>query len=167
MAIITLWDAQLAFGHYPMLDHAEFSMEAGEKIGLIGRNGTGKSSLLQVLAGQMELDDGFLNIQQDLSTSYVEQSPCYPEDKTVFEVVSAALDEVHGLLAEYRMLADKLEKGSDDQALARFMALQNQLDATDAWNLNHRVENILDRLSLNRNDLIGNLSGGHQNMRLQ
>ncbi|MBR7069349.1 MAG: ATP-binding cassette domain-containing protein [Oxalobacter sp.] len=160
MAIITLWDAQLAFGHYPMLDHAEFSMEAGEKIGLIGRNGTGKSSLLQVLAGQMELDDGFLNIQQDLSTAYVEQSPCYPEDKTVFEIVSAALDEVHGLLAEYRMLADKLEKGSDNQALARFMALQNQLDATDAWNLNHRVENILDRLSLNRNDLIGNLSGG-------
>ncbi len=160
MAIITLWDAQLAFGHYPMLDHAGFSMEAGEKIGLIGRNGTGKSSLLQVLAGQAELDDGFLNIQQDLSIAYVEQSPRYPEDKTVFEVVSAALDEIHGLMDEYQMLAASLEKDNNTKTLERFMALQSQLDATNAWNLNHRVENILDRLSLNRDDRIGSLSGG-------
>ena len=160
MAIITLWNAQLAFGHYPMLDHASFSMEAGEKIGLIGRNGTGKSSLLQVLAGQAQLDDGFLNIQQDLSFAYVEQDPVYPKDKTVFEVVSSALDEIHGLMDEYRTLSEKLENGNDPKTLERFMALQGQLDATDAWNLNHRVENILDRLSLNRNDRIGNLSGG-------
>ena len=89
MAIITLRDAQLAFGHYPMLDHAEFSMEEGEKIGLIGRNGTGKSSLLQVLAGQAHLDDGFLTVQQNLSIAYVEQAPCYAPDKTVFEIVSS------------------------------------------------------------------------------
>ena len=118
MAIITLWDAQLAFGHYPMLDHASFSMEAGEKIGLIGRNGTGKSSLLQVLAGQAQLDDGFLNIQQDLSIAYVEQDPSYPGDKTVFEVVSSALDEIHGLMDEYRVLSEKLESGCPKTLLA-------------------------------------------------
>ena len=74
MAIITLTDAQLAFGHFPMLDHAEFSLEAGEKVGLIGRNGTGKSSLLQVLAGKAPLDDGLLTVQQNLKISYVKAS---------------------------------------------------------------------------------------------
>lgn len=160
MAIITLRDAQLAFGHYPMLNHAEFSMEAGEKIGLIGRNGTGKSSLLQVLAGQAKLDDGSLTLQQNLSMAYVEQDPVYPEDKTVFEVVSSSLNEIHGLMQEYETLSAELEKQNDAKTLERFMELQHKLDAAGAWDMNHRVENILNRLSLNGSDKIGKLSGG-------
>ena len=160
MAIITLRDAQLAFGHYPMLDHAEFSMEAGEKIGLIGRNGTGKSSLLQVLAGQAKLDDGFLTVQQNLSMAYVEQDPVYPENSTVFEVVSSSLNEIHGLLQEYETLSSALEKQNAPKTLERFMALQHKLDAAGAWDMHHRVENILGRLSLNGSDRIGQLSGG-------
>ncbi len=160
MAIITLREAQLAFGHYPMLDHAEFSMEAGEKIGLIGRNGTGKSSLLQVLAGQAKLDDGFLTVQQNLSIAYVEQDPVYPEDRTVFEVVSSSLEEIHGLLQEYESLSAALENQNDAKTLERFLELQHRLDAAGAWDMTHRVENILDRLSLNKNDRIGQLSGG-------
>lgn len=160
MAIITLTDAQLAFGHYPMLDHATFSMEAGEKIGLIGRNGTGKSSLLQVLAGQAQLDDGMLTMQQGLTIAYVEQDPLYPKDKTVFDVVSAALTSIHELMKEHQVLSEKLATDSSPETLERFMALQTQLDAVDAWNLNHKVSNILDRLSLPADTTISNLSGG-------
>lgn len=160
MAIITLRDAQLAFGHYPMLDHAEFSMEEGEKIGLIGRNGTGKSSLLQVLAGQAQLDDGFLTVQQNLSIAYVEQAPCYAPDKTVFEIVSSAVAKTYHLLQEYERLSAQLANKEATETLERFMALQTQLDETGAWNLNHRVENLLSRLSLDPDSLIRQLSGG-------
>lgn len=160
MAIITLTDAQLAFGHFPMLDHAEFSLEAGEKVGLIGRNGTGKSSLLQVLAGKAPLDDGLLTVQQNLKISYVEQEPVFPADQTVYDAVASGLCEIQVLLQEYEDLTSRLEKNSDSKILDRLNELQIRLDATDAWNLNNRVETILDRLSLARNDLVGTLSGG-------
>ena len=160
MAIITLTDAQLAFGHFPMLDYAEFSLEAGEKVGLIGRNGTGKSSLLQVLAGKAPLDDGLLTVQQNLKISYVEQEPVFPADQTVYDAVASGLREIQVLLQEYEDLTSRLEKNSDSKILDRLNELQIRLDATDAWNLNNRVETILDRLSLARNDLVGTLSGG-------
>lgn len=160
MAIITLTDAQLAFGHFPMLDHAEFSLEAGEKVGLIGRNGTGKSSLLQVLASKAPLDDGLLTVQQNLKISYVEQEPVFPADQTVYDAVASGLREIQVLLQEYEDLTSRLEKNSDSKILDRLNELQIRLDATDAWNLNNRVETILDRLSLARNDLVGTLSGG-------
>lgn len=160
MAIITLTDAQLAFGHFPMLDHAEFSLEAGEKVGLIGRNGTGKSSLLQVLASKAPLDDGLLTVQQNLKISYVEQEPVFPADQTVYDAVASGLREIQVLLQEYEDLTSRLEKNSDSKILDRLNELQIRLDATDAWNLNNRVETILDRLSLTRNDLVGTLSGG-------
>ena len=160
MAIITLTDAKLAFGHFPMLDHAEFSLEAGEKVGLIGRNGTGKSSLLQVLAGKAPLDDGLLTVQQNLKISYVEQEPVFPADQTVYDAVASGLREIQVLLQEYEDLTSRLEKNSDSKILDRLNELQIRLDATDAWNLNNRVETILDRLSLARNDLVGTLSGG-------
>lgn len=160
MAIITLTDAQLAFGHFPMLNHTDFSLEAGEKVGLIGRNGTGKSSLLQVLAGKAQLDDGLLAIQQNLKIAYVEQEPVFPANQTVYDAVASGLGEIQTLLKEYNDLISKLEKNSDDKTLDRLNELQIRLDATDAWNLNNRVETILDRLSLDKNDLVGTLSGG-------
>jgi len=73
MALITLLDAQLAFGHVPLLDHADFSLIEAERIGLIGRNGTGKSSLLKILAGLEKPDDGTLQIQQNVRVTYVAQ----------------------------------------------------------------------------------------------
>ena len=84
MALITLSDAQLAFGHFPMLEHAEFSLEEGEKVGLIGRNGTGKSSLLQILAAKAHLDDGILQVQNGMQIAYVEQVPYFPPEQTVY-----------------------------------------------------------------------------------
>ncbi len=160
MAIITLTDAQLAFGHFPMLDHAEFSLESGEKVGVIGRNGTGKSSLLQVLAGKASLDDGLLTVQQNTRIAYVEQEPIFNANQTVYEVVASGLRDIQMLLQEYDALTTQLEKNYDHHILDRLHDLQIRLDATDAWNLNNRIETILDRLSLNGSDSIGTLSGG-------
>ena len=101
MAVISLSNAQLAFGHVALLDHTEFSIETGERVGLIGRNGTGKSSLLKVIAGTSKLDDGLLVMQQNLRIAYVEQEPVFDPAKSVFDSVAQGLGELPGLLKEY------------------------------------------------------------------
>ena len=97
MAVISLSSAQLAFGHVPLLDHADFSLETGERVGLIGRNGTGKSSLLKVISGRSKLDDGLLVMQQGVKIAYVEQEPVFDPEASVFPSGEKAT-EVTGLL---------------------------------------------------------------------
>ena len=101
MALITLLDAQLAFGHVPLLDHADFSLETQERVGLIGRNGAGKSSMLKILGGMEKPDDGTLQVQTGTRISYVAQEPVLDADATVFVAVRAGLERVIGLIEEY------------------------------------------------------------------
>ena len=91
MPLVTLADAQLAFGHHPLLAAAELTLDAGEHVALVGRNGTGKSSLLKVLAGQIPLDAGRLIQQSGLKVAFVPQEPEFSPQATVFEAVAAGL----------------------------------------------------------------------------
>lgn len=160
MAVISLSDAQLAFGHVALLDHTDFSIETGERVGLIGRNGTGKSSLLKIIAGNMKLDDGLLVMQQNVRIAYVEQEPVFDPDKTVFDVVAAGLGELPALLAEYETISGQFGGDNDDALMARMHDIQLKLDAADAWGLPAKVEATLHRLNLQKDALVGRLSGG-------
>jgi ATP-binding cassette subfamily F protein uup len=160
MALISLSKAQLAFGHVALLDHADFSLEAGERVGLIGRNGTGKSSLLRIIAGVFPLDDGLLTKQQNLRIAYVEQEPVIDPNLSVFDAVAEGVHEVSGLLTEYDALAAQLGGADDDALMDRMQQIQLQLDVNDGWNLNNRVETTLHRLSLDPSNVISTLSGG-------
>jgi len=160
MAVISLSNAQLAFGHVALLDHAEFSLEAGERVGLIGRNGTGKSSLLKIIAGMSRLDDGLLVTQQAIRIAYVEQEPQFDETSTVYEAVGAGLGELPGLLDQYNALAAQLGGANDEATMERMHAIQGRLDAADAWNLSNRIETVLGRLNLDNGARVGTLSGG-------
>ncbi len=160
MAVITLSNAQLAFGHVALLDHSEFSIETGERVGLIGRNGTGKSSLLKVIAGQSKLDDGLLVMQQNLRIAYVPQEPLFEAEQNVFDVVAQGLGELPGLLKEYETISGQFGGDNDDALMERMHDIQLKLDAADAWGLNSKVEATLDRLNLQKDALIGSLSGG-------
>lgn len=162
MAVISLTDAQLAFGHVALLDHAEFSLESAERVGLIGRNGTGKSSLLKIIAGKSKLDDGLLVMQQGLKIAYVEQEPQFVSEMTVFDAVASGLGGLQALLTEYNDLASRLGGEDDEAHMERMHTIQTALDATNAWNLNNRVETILARLNLDRDAHMGTLSGGTQ-----
>lgn len=162
MAVISLSNAQLAFGHVALLDHAEFSLEAGERVGLIGRNGTGKSSLLKLIAGISRLDDGLLVMQQGLKIAYVEQEPQFEPSMSVFDAVAAGLGELPRLLEDYHTLAGQLGGSNDEVMMDRMHTIQVQLDAADAWNIGNRVETILARLNLERLVPMGTLSGGTQ-----
>ncbi len=162
MAVISLSNTQLAFGHVALLDHAEFSLEPAERVGLIGRNGTGKSSLLKIIAGQAKLDDGLLVMQQGVKIAYVQQEPHFADEMSVFDAVAAGMGELQNMLAEYNALAGELGGKDDDAIMERMHALQVALDAADAWTLGNRVETILGRLNLDKNALMGTLSGGTQ-----
>ncbi|MFL6672407.1 MAG: ATP-binding cassette domain-containing protein [Massilia sp.] len=162
MAVISLTSAQLAFGHVALLDHADFSLESGERVGLIGRNGTGKSSLLKVISGRSRLDDGLLVMQQGLKIAYVEQEPVFDPDMTVFDAVAAGMGEQQSMLTEYEALTGQFGQGNDEALMERMHVLQVKLDATDGWNLANKVDTTLDRLGLNREAKMGTLSGGMQ-----
>ncbi|QOL49565.1 ATP-binding cassette domain-containing protein [Massilia litorea] len=162
MAVISLSSAQLAFGHVALLDHADFSLETGERVGLIGRNGTGKSSLLKTIAGRFKLDDGLLVMQQGIKIAYVEQEPTFDPESTVFDAVAAGMGELQGMLAEYEALTGQFGQGDDEALMERMHVIQVKLDATDGWNLNNKVDTTLDRLGLAAEAKMNTLSGGMQ-----
>lgn len=162
MAVISLSNAQLAFGHVPLLDKAEFSLETTERVGLIGRNGTGKSSLLKIIAGTSKLDDGLFVMQQGIKIAYVEQEPHFSQDMSVYDAVASGMGDMQALLTEYDALTGQFGGDDDEALMERMHDIQVKLDAADAWNLNHKVEATLDRLNLVKDSLMGTLSGGMQ-----
>ena len=150
MALITLLNAQLAFGHVALLDHADFSLEAAERVGLIGRNGAGKSSLLRILGGLAKADDGQLQTQGGVRITYVAQEPELNPQHTIFEAAAAGIAHVIALRDRYLAATE----GED------LDALQSEIEAYDAWNWEQRVQETLQRLHLDTNAVIANLSGG-------
>ena len=157
MALIVLTDAKLAFGHVDLLANTAFSLESGELVGLIGRNGTGKSSLLKILAGIEKMDDGLLQYQQGLRIAYVPQEPIFEAEETVFEAVSKGVAEAKALREEY----EALSVGEwDDAAHHRLDEVQSKLEALSGWNWEQRVHETLDRLHLDADLKISSLSGG-------
>ena len=152
MALITLQNAQLAFGHVALLDHTDFALEAQERVGLIGRNGTGKSSMLKILAGLEKPDDGTVQVQTGLRVAYVPQEPILDLESSVFEAASVGL-------ADARAARDLYLSGADGLDLD---ALQNRIEALDAWNWEQRVEETLHRLHLEGGVKVGSLSGGNK-----
>ena len=157
MALIVLTDAKLAFGHVDLLANTAFSLESGERVGLIGRNGTGKSSLLKILAGIEKMDDGLLQYQQGLRISYVPQEPIFDAEETVFEAVSQGVAQAKALREEYEALS---VADWDDASHHRLDEVQSQLEALSGWNWEQRVYETLDRLHLEADIKINTLSGG-------
>ena len=148
MALITLLDAQLAYGHVPLLDHAGFSLETAERVGLIGRNGAGKSSMLKILGGLEKPDDGSLQVQSGTRISYVAQEPVLDANATIFIAVRAGLERVIGLIEEYCLGHGDLD------------AMQSEIETLDGWNWEQRVNETLHRLHLDPEALVSTLSGG-------
>jgi ATP-binding cassette subfamily F protein uup len=149
MALITLADAQLAYGHVPLLDHADFSLESGERIGLIGRNGAGKSSLLKILAGLERPDDGTLQFQQGLRIAYVPQEPQLRLSDSVFGAVQEGIADLIALVESY------------SQGTADLDALQARIEAEDGWTWRQRIDETLQRLHLDPAAALASLSGGN------
>jgi len=150
MAVLSLSNAHLAFGHVALLDNAAFSLESGERLGLIGRNGAGKSSLLKILAGLEKPDDGLLQMTQGLRICYVPQEPVFDLSSSVFDVVSLGVAEAKAVRQQYEEHAEGVDLD----------ALQTRIEALDAWTWEQRVETTLGQLHLDGSRIVGDLSGG-------
>jgi ATP-binding cassette subfamily F protein uup len=152
MALLTLSNAHLAFGHVALLDGAEFALETAERVALIGRNGTGKSSLLKILAGLDKPDDGLLQVERGLRRTYVPQEPLFAPGISVFDAVSEGVREA-------REAREKFENhdGVDHDELDR---LQTRLESLGGWDWERRVDETLHRLDLDPQQQVDKLSGG-------
>ena len=150
MAVLSFSNAHLAIGHVALLDGAAFSLDAGERLGLIGRNGAGKSSMLKIIAGLEKLDEGLLQMTQGVRICYVPQEPSFEPGHSVYEAVSEGVAEARAARQAYEEHADGVDLD----------ALQTRIEALDAWNWEQRVDTTLAQLHLDGSRDIGQLSGG-------
>ncbi len=164
MPFITLDNASLAFGHVALLDHTAFQLDEGERVGLIGRNGGGKSSLMRVLAGIANLDDGMVWRAPSARICYVSQEPVLDADDSVFDAVSKGLGKLQKLLSDYHHVSHQLaEPDADyDKLLEEMQHLQTQLEAQDGWQVESRIETAIAKLDLDPDTRVGDLSGGQR-----
>ncbi|WP_118826774.1 ATP-binding cassette domain-containing protein [Neisseria meningitidis] len=162
MNILSVENASFAIGHVALLDKTSFQLDSGEKVGLIGRNGAGKSSFLKILAGLQKLDDGQIIVQNNLKIVYVPQESFFDKDATVFDTVAEGLGEIRDLLRRYHHVSHDLEHNSDDVLLKELNELQLEIEAKDGWKLDAAVKQTLGELGLPENEKIGNLSGGQK-----
>ncbi|MDD3354150.1 ATP-binding cassette domain-containing protein [Zoogloea sp.] len=160
MPLITLDDACLAFGHVALLDQAAFQLDEGERVALIGRNGSGKSSLLKVLVGQVTLDDGRLWRQPGTRVAYVPQEADFPLERSVYATVADGLGDVAQLLVDYHAAMLTVAEDHGEAALKRLEDLQHRVEEAQAWRLEQRVEQVLGQLKLSGDVAVGSLSGG-------
>lgn len=162
MALLTLHNAQLAYGDHPLLDHADFVLEPHERVCLVGRNGTGKSTLMKVLASETYLDDGSMQLQQDIKIARLEQDPPKDATSTVFDFVSEGLKEIGKKLKRYHELLDLVAEDPSDQHIKQLATTQEELDHAKAWHFDQRINSVLEELKLDPHTSLSSLSGGWQ-----
>ena len=164
MPYITLDKACLAFGHVALLDHVDFQLDEGERVGLIGRNGGGKSSMLRVIAGLGALDDGLVWRAPTARICHVSQEPVLDAGDTVFDAVAKGLGKLQKLLRDYHHVSHRLsEPDADyDRLLEQMQQLQTQLESEDGWKVEARIETTISKLDLDADKRIGDMSGGQR-----
>ncbi|USD66533.1 ABC transporter ATP-binding protein [Vibrio sp. SCSIO 43136] len=162
MALITIHNGQLAFGDHPLLDKTDFALQENERVCLVGRNGAGKSTLMKVLAGDIIMDDGKMQVTQDVVVSRLEQDPPRSETGTVFEYVSEGLAEIGEQLKIYNDLLDLVAVDPSEKNINRLAKTQEQLEHNGAWRFEDRIKNVLAALKLDGHTKLSDLSGGWQ-----
>jgi ATP-binding cassette subfamily F protein uup len=153
MPLITLDNISLRFAEKVILDEINATIHKGDKIGLIGRNGEGKSTFLKLLAGLISADDGDLKIQNRTTISYLEQQPPEDNSDTLFNIVAHGLGDTGKILASYH---DALKEGNESKS----SRLQEQIESKDLWHYLHKIDTILNRFQLNSDTQLSTLSGG-------
>jgi len=161
LALLSIKDLSIAFGDNRLLDGAELIVESGQRIGLLGRNGEGKSTLLNIIKGDLLPDEGDIRFQQGIALAALEQAPSFTGETTIYDTVAGGLGEIGTWLSEYHQLLEDTTL-STEQQMKRMSVLQEKLDASDGWGLQQRVEKTLTRLDLEADIQVGALSGGWQ-----
>ncbi|RUO49882.1 ABC transporter ATP-binding protein [Pseudidiomarina donghaiensis] len=161
MNLVRLHQAQLAFGNHPILDHADLVIESGERVCIVGRNGAGKSTLLKIIAGEVLLDDGDVQVVGDTVVARLPQDPPANSDQSVYDFVAEGLAELGQLLQQYHHVVQELNTQPTSQTLMNRMAtLQTAIEAANGWQIQSRIESTLTQLELPEDATMSSLSGG-------
>jgi ATP-binding cassette subfamily F protein uup len=153
----------VSFGGPKLLDNAGLTIDKRERICLLGRNGEGKSTLLRIIASEIESDKGEVEAIPGLRIGKLDQEVPAEMDGTVFEIVAQGLGEAAQTIAKYHQLLHQLGESPDDESIGEQLdEVQHQLDQTDGWALEHKVENILQRVELDGDQAFSSLSGGNK-----
>ena len=152
------------YGEKVLFDHVSFIINENDRIGLIGVNGSGKTSLLNVISGVVSPESGTITCPNDYRIGYLKQQPELDPDKTIMDAVFAGDQEVFKLIRQYELALDRFSNHPDDpDAIDRYTKLQAKMDQADAWEADSQVKTILTQLKItNVSQKIGNLSGGQQ-----
>ena len=148
MPLLGMQDVTIAFGGPPVLDRANLSIERGERVCLLGRNGAGKSTIMKLLDGTMRPDDGEIVRQTGLTVTRLEQDIPDDVEGSIYDVVAAGLGDTGRLLARDHAASHRVAAGNDEGALAELGRLHQALDAAGAWETQSRVETVLTHLGL-------------------
>jgi ATP-binding cassette subfamily F protein uup len=160
MPLVTLTAVSTAFGHLPLLDRASLQIDEGERIAIIGRNGTGKSTLLKILAGDLTPDEGQIWRAPNLHAARLDQDVPLVSTRSVFDVVSDGLGRLGALVQAYHHAVVALSNASTDAQLDELGRLQHELEKHDGWRVEQRVELIVNKLNLPADAIVDTLSGG-------
>lgn len=159
MPLLRLSNVSIAFGTHALLKNADFQLDAGERVGLLGRNGEGKSTLMKIIAGDIYADGGDIWRQPELRLAWLEQSPNLPDDATIYDAVASGLGELGEWITRYHHLSLTMDY-EDEKALNELGDLQHKLEAQNGWHFQQRVEATLSKLDLPADKKISDLSGG-------
>ncbi len=168
MPIVQAVNISRSFGADPVLSSATLSIEPGERIGLVGRNGTGKSTLLRIIAGDLALDSGDVQTLRGSRVGYLKQDPDLPEDDTLRDAAESAFDDLHRLHAELHEVFEKMASASDDdltQLLHQQERLEREIDAAGGYAIDHTIDATLHGLGFTNSQFsikCKDLSGGQR-----
>jgi ATP-binding cassette subfamily F protein uup len=160
MDLVRIIDAQLSFGTIPILDKAEFKISSGERVCIVGRNGTGKSTLMQVIEGTIPLDGGEINRVGGVKIARLEQDPPKNISSTVFDFIAEGLPEVAQLLKDYHHISHDVAEDPSDANLNKLDKLLSRLDSSNGWQFETRINHVMSRLNLDGDTNLDSLSGG-------
>jgi len=160
MELIRIAQGELAFGEDSILDKANLTVKTGERVCLVGKNGAGKSSLMKVLMGKQNLDDGQILMSSNIKLSMLEQDPPESSDMSVFDYVAQGVAENAELIKKYHHLIHIIGEDPSENNLNKLANAQQQLDQANAWQDEQRIDKVLTTLALEADKKINGLSGG-------
>ena len=162
MPLITLQNVCVSYGQPPLIDRVNLVINAGERVCLIGRNGAGKSTLLKIINGHAVADDGQIKYASGVKISQLEQAVPQDTEGTVFEVIAGGLGEQGKLIHRFHQLTHQLSTRTDQKLYSELEQCQAEIDRTDGWDINQRVESIITKMELAADEELSSLSGGYK-----
>ena len=160
MSLLRLRNIHLSFGGAPVLDNVELTIDSGERLCLIGRNGTGKSTLLKVISGQLHAESGAIEKRQHLKIAWLEQEVPTGMAGTVFDVVAGGIGDKADLIKNYHHVSQQMAQQSSKQLEDELARLQSEIESANAWSLNQQVESVLSKMALDGEADFLQMSGG-------